>query len=87
MAEPEEQLAEEALNVVVAEKTQEVAILRQVHHKNVVRFIDACTKCPHLCIVTEYMTGGNLYDYLHKNRNVLELSQLLKFSIDVCKGM
>jgi serine/threonine protein kinase len=33
------------------------------------------------------MTGGSLYDYLHKNRNVLELSQLLKFAIDVCKGM
>lgn len=33
------------------------------------------------------MTGGSLYDYLHKNHNVLELSQLLKFAIDVCKGM
>ncbi|KEH43661.1 serine/threonine-protein kinase STY46 isoform X2 [Medicago truncatula] len=69
------------------EFTQEIAILRQVEHKNVVRFIGACTKCPHLCIVTEYMTGGSLYDYLHKNHNVLELSQLLKFAIDVCKGM
>ncbi|XP_019449744.1 PREDICTED: serine/threonine-protein kinase STY17-like [Lupinus angustifolius] len=59
---------------------------RQVHHKNVVGFIGACTKSPHLCIVTEYMTGGSLYDYLHKNQNVLELSQLLKFVIDVCKG-
>ncbi|KAK7283577.1 hypothetical protein RIF29_13178 [Crotalaria pallida] len=69
------------------EFVQEVAILRQVHHKNVVRFIGACTKSPHLCIVTEYMTGGSLYDYLHKNHNVLELSPLLKFAIDVCKGM
>ncbi|XP_019453355.1 PREDICTED: serine/threonine-protein kinase STY8-like isoform X2 [Lupinus angustifolius] len=69
------------------EFAQEVAILRQVHHKNVVRFIGACTKSPHLCIVTEYMTGGSLYDYLHKNHNVLELSLLLKFAIDVCKGM
>lgn len=33
------------------------------------------------------MTGGSLYDYLHKNHNVLELSPLLKFAIDVCKGM
>ncbi|XP_057423662.1 serine/threonine-protein kinase STY8-like isoform X2 [Lotus japonicus] len=69
------------------EFAQEVAILRQVHHENVVRFIGACTKCPHLCIVTEYMPGGSLYDYLHKNHNVLELSQLLKFALDVCKGM
>ncbi|CAJ1976964.1 unnamed protein product [Sphenostylis stenocarpa] len=34
-----------------------------------------------------YMPGGSLYDYVHKNHNVLELSQLLKFAIDVCKGM
>ncbi|XP_004496487.1 serine/threonine-protein kinase STY46-like isoform X2 [Cicer arietinum] len=81
-------LRSEQLNDALEDEfTQEVAILRQVHHKNVVRFIGACTKCPHLCIVTEYMTGGSLYDYLHKNHNVLELSQLLKFAIDVCKGM
>ncbi|KAK2404449.1 ACT protein tyrosine kinase family protein [Trifolium repens] len=81
-------LKSEQLNDALEDEfTQEVAILRQVRHKNVVRFIGACTNCPHLCIVTEYMTGGSLYDYLHKNRNVLELSQLLKFAIDVCKGM
>ncbi|KAJ4822911.1 hypothetical protein Tsubulata_025923 [Turnera subulata] len=59
----------------------------EVKHRNVVRFIGACTKSPHLCIVTEYMPGGSLYDYLHKNFNVLKLQQLLKFAIDVCKGM
>ncbi|XP_039071385.1 serine/threonine-protein kinase STY46-like isoform X1 [Hibiscus syriacus] len=69
------------------EFAQEVAILREVQHKNVVRFIGACTKSPHLSIVTEYMPGGSLYDYLHKNHKVLKLSQLLKFAIDVCKGM
>ncbi|XP_029126424.1 serine/threonine-protein kinase STY46 isoform X3 [Cajanus cajan] len=87
-------LRSEQLNDALEDEfAQEVAILRQVHHKNVVRFIGACTKCPHLCIVTvsvfcaEYMPGGSLYDYVHKNHNVLELSQLLKFAIDVCKGM
>ncbi|XP_019190421.1 PREDICTED: serine/threonine-protein kinase STY46-like isoform X2 [Ipomoea nil] len=69
------------------EFAQEVAILRQVQHKNVVRFIGACSKPPLLCIVTEYMPGGSLYDYLHRNHNTLKLSQLLRFAIDVCKGM
>ncbi|XP_062101111.1 serine/threonine-protein kinase STY8-like [Humulus lupulus] len=69
------------------EFAQEVAILREVHHRNVVRFIGACTKFPNLCIVTEFMPGGSLYDYLHKNHNVLKLPQLLKFAIDVCRGM
>ncbi|XP_038987634.1 serine/threonine-protein kinase STY8-like isoform X2 [Phoenix dactylifera] len=74
----------EALGVEFA---QEVMILREVYHRNVVRFIGACTKRPQLCIVTEYMTGGNLYDLLHKHHNVLELSLLLKFAIDISRGM
>jgi len=40
-----------------------------------------------LSFPAEYMPGGNLYDFLHKHNNVLELSQLLKFSIDISKGM
>ncbi|XP_026405312.1 serine/threonine-protein kinase STY8-like [Papaver somniferum] len=70
-----------------AEFAQEVTILREVQHKNVVRFIGACTKFPNLCIVTEYMPGGSLYDFLHKHHNVLGLGHLLEFAIDICKGM
>ncbi|CAO2834060.1 unnamed protein product [Amaranthus hypochondriacus] len=69
------------------EFAQEVAILREVQHENVVHFIGACTKSPDLCIVTEYMPGGSLYKYLHKNKRDLKLPELLKFAIDVSKGM
>lgn len=40
-----------------------------------------------LSLFAEYMPGGSLYEYLHKNRNDLKLAQLVKFAIDVCKGM
>lgn len=33
------------------------------------------------------MPRGSLYEYLHKNHLVLKLPQLLKFAVDVCKGM
>jgi serine/threonine protein kinase len=33
------------------------------------------------------MPGGNLYDYLHKCRNKLDLPRILKMAIDVSKGM
>ncbi|CAG7885934.1 unnamed protein product [Brassica rapa] len=69
------------------EFSQEVFIMRKVRHKNVVQFIGACTKPPHLCIVTEFMPGGSVYDYLHKQKGVFKLPALFKVAIDICKGM
>eukprot|EP00850_Spirogloea_muscicola_P011901 SM000075S21990 [mRNA] locus=s75:497603:502103:+ [translate_table: standard] len=69
------------------EFAQEVFIMRKVRHKNVVQFIGACTKPPNLSIVTEFMSGGSVYDYLHKQRAGVKLPMLLKVAIDVSKGM
>nr|GMD10911.1 serine/threonine-protein kinase STY46-like isoform X1 [Ipomoea batatas] len=66
---------------------QEIYILRKVRHKNVVQFIGACTRPPLLCIVTEYMSGGSVYDFLHKQKGVFKLPAILKVAIDVSKGM
>ncbi|KAK8622253.1 hypothetical protein V6N13_117176 [Hibiscus sabdariffa] len=35
----------------------------------------------------EFMSGGSVYDYLHKQRGVFKLPTLLKVAIDVSKGM
>ncbi|KAL6497932.1 Serine/threonine-protein kinase sty46 [Orobanche hederae] len=59
----------------------------KIRHKNVVQFIGACTRPPNLCIVTEYMSGGSLYDYLHKQKGIFKFPKLLKVAIDVSKGM
>lgn len=69
------------------EFAQEVYIMRKVRHKNVVQFIGACTRPPNLCIVTEYMSGGSVYDYLHKQKGTFKFPSLLKVAIDVSKGM
>ncbi|KAG8368040.1 hypothetical protein BUALT_Bualt15G0004100 [Buddleja alternifolia] len=69
------------------EFAQEVYIMRKVRHKNVVQFIGACTRPPHLCIVTEYMSGGSVYDYLHKQKGTFKLPALLKVAVDISKGM
>lgn len=37
--------------------------------------------------LAEYMSGGSLYDFVHKQHNVLNLITLLKFAVDVCRGM
>ncbi|CAI9769782.1 unnamed protein product [Fraxinus pennsylvanica] len=81
-------LKAERLNTELQKEfAQEVYIMRKVRHKNVVQFIGACTKPPNLCIVTEFMSGGSVYDYLHKQKGTFRLPSLLKVAIDVSKGM
>ncbi|XP_078161122.1 serine/threonine-protein kinase STY46-like [Carex rostrata] len=72
---------------MVREFGHEVGILRKVRHKNVVQFIGACTKLPNLCIVTEFMSGGSLYDHLHKHKAVINLPTLIRIALDIAKGM
>ncbi|GAB2224453.1 hypothetical protein Droror1_Dr00005213 [Drosera rotundifolia] len=72
---------------VLKEFFQEVNILRKIRHKNIVQFIGSCTQPPNLCIVTEFMARGNVYDFLHKQRGVFKLPSLLRAAIDVSQGM
>jgi serine/threonine protein kinase len=37
--------------------------------------------------ITEYMSGGSVYDFLHKQKGVFKLPSLLRVAIDVSKGM
>ncbi|XP_010531127.1 PREDICTED: serine/threonine-protein kinase STY17-like [Tarenaya hassleriana] len=72
---------------MLREFSQEVYIMRKIRHKNVVQFIGACTRSPNLCIVTEFMAQGSIYDFLHKQKGVFKLQTLLKVALDVSKGM
>lgn len=36
---------------------------------------------------SEFMSGGSVYDYLHKHKGSFKLPTLLKVAIDVSKGM
>lgn len=69
------------------EFAQEINIMRNLHHDNIVQFIGACTKAPNLCIVTEYVSGGSLFDILRKQKGGLDLQHLLAVAIHVSKGM
>ncbi|XP_044480260.1 serine/threonine-protein kinase STY46-like isoform X2 [Mangifera indica] len=69
------------------EFAQEVYIMRKLRHKNVVQFIGACTRPPRMCIVTEFMSGGSMYDLLQKQKGGFKLPSLLRIGIDVSMGM
>jgi len=66
---------------------QEVYIMRKVRHRNVVQFIGACTRQPNLYIVTDFMSGGSVYDYLHKKNSTFKLPEIVKVAMDISKGM
>lgn len=81
-------LKDEYLNEnVQREFAQEVYIMRKIRHKNVVQFIGACTRPPNLCIVTEFMAGGSVYDFLHTQKGHFDVPTILKTAIHVSKGM
>jgi serine/threonine protein kinase len=44
---------------------REVKIMSKIHHPNIVLFLGACLIKPNICLVMEYITGGNLFDYLN----------------------
>lgn len=81
-------LKDEYLNEnVQREFAQEVYIMRKIRHKNVVQFIGACTRPPNLCIVTEFMAGGSVYDFLHNKGGRIDVPAILKIATHVSKGM
>jgi len=63
---------------------REVENLRKGNHHNVVMFYGVCLKP--VCIVTEYMAGGNLYDLLHKQHSSQPLHAIIKMATDLAVG-
>ncbi|XP_062098169.1 serine/threonine-protein kinase CTR1 isoform X3 [Humulus lupulus] len=68
---------------------REVAIMKRVRHPNVVLFMGAVTKRPHLSIVTEYLPRGSLYRLIHRpaSGEILDQRRRLRMALDVAKGI
>ncbi|KAJ7965834.1 Protein kinase superfamily protein [Quillaja saponaria] len=68
---------------------REVAIMKRVRHPNVVLFMGAVTKRPHLSIVTEYLPRGSLYRLIHRpaSGEILDQRKRLRMALDVAKGI
>ncbi|GMJ15226.1 hypothetical protein like AT4G24480 [Hibiscus trionum] len=68
---------------------REVSIMKRVRHPNVVLFMGAVTKRPHLSIVTEYLPRGSLYRLIHRPTagETLDQRRRLRMALDVAKGI
>ncbi|CAA0832422.1 protein tyrosine kinase family protein [Striga hermonthica] len=65
----------------------EVRIMKRVRHPNVVLFMGAVTRPPHLSIVTEFLPRGSLYRLLHRPNNQLDERRRLRMALDAARGM
>lgn len=67
----------------------EISILSRLRHPNVILFLGACTRPPHLSMVTEYMEMGSLYYLIHLSGQKKKLSwrRRLKMIRDICRGL
>nr|CAI5868496.1 unnamed protein product [Callosobruchus analis] len=66
---------------------KEVAVLRSLHHNNVLRFIGVLYKERRLHLVTEYISGGTLTELLHDIAQPLPWEQRVSFAKDIAAGM
>lgn len=66
----------------------EIAIMSKMRHPNITLFMGACTEDPKsLCIVTEFVPKGNLFNMLHEPSIHLTSVQKLKMALDTAKAM
>eukprot|EP00906_Rhabdomonas_costata_P035991 RCo050532 len=72
---------------MVASFRREVKMLSTLRHEHIVVFRGACIEIPHMCIVTEYMSQGNLYTKLHNEEETLPWSLLIRWVRDIARGM
>lgn len=66
---------------------KEVAVLKSLNHKNVLKFIGVLYKEKRLHLVTEYVAGGSLKELLHDSGLPLTWPERISFAKDIACGM
>ncbi|RCN52504.1 SH2 domain protein [Ancylostoma caninum] len=66
----------------------EAAIMKDLHHKNLVQLLGVCTREAPFYIITEYMCNGNLLEYLRKSdRSKLPPTVLMYMATQIASAM
>uniref|UniRef100_A0AAY4ETA8 Mitogen-activated protein kinase kinase kinase 20 n=1 Tax=Denticeps clupeoides TaxID=299321 RepID=A0AAY4ETA8_9TELE len=66
----------------------EAEILSVLSHRNIIQFYGAVLEAPNYGIVTEYASGGSLYEYLSSPESEgMDMKQILTWALDIAKGM
>ena len=66
---------------------QEVSTIKSLRAPNIVQYLGSTFNPPDICIITEYMSRGSLYDILHNKMIVVEWPLILRMLSDTARGM
>ncbi|KAI3994981.1 hypothetical protein MKX01_019795 [Papaver californicum] len=67
---------------------QEVLLMKRLRHPNVVLFLGAVTSPQHLCIVTEFLPRGSLFQLLRRHTTTtLNWRRRVLMALDIARGM
>mmetsp|Transcript_4779 Transcript_4779/g.6670 ORF Transcript_4779/g.6670 Transcript_4779/m.6670 type:complete len:304 (+) Transcript_4779:1607-2518(+) len=79
-------LAEDA-EIALTQFRAEITLASMLNHDNVVKFLGACTKFPHLCLVMEYVPMKGLDKVLSDEALHISLRLAVNFIWDIAKGL
>eukprot|EP00027_Filamoeba_sp_ATCC50430_P000285 CAMPEP_0168556248 /NCGR_PEP_ID=MMETSP0413-20121227/8776_1 /TAXON_ID=136452 /ORGANISM="Filamoeba nolandi, Strain NC-AS-23-1" /LENGTH=632 /DNA_ID=CAMNT_0008587171 /DNA_START=113 /DNA_END=2008 /DNA_ORIENTATION=+ len=67
---------------------KEIETLSQLRHINIVQMYGFCKKDNYICLVTEFVRGGNLAHCLSDHENFyLDFALQIELSLSICRGM
>eukprot|EP00727_Mastigamoeba_balamuthi_P013528 m51a1_g8799 putative pas domain-containing protein tyrosine kinase (1036) ;mRNA; r:248354-253665 len=66
---------------------EEVLLLHKHHHPNLLMLMGYCETRNELLVVTEFMEGGTLADYLRREKRSVDMYSLVAMAFDVLKGI
>ncbi|RLW05830.1 hypothetical protein DV515_00004653 [Chloebia gouldiae] len=73
----------------IADLKKEIEILRNLYHDNIVKYKGICTEDggSGIKLIMEFLPSGSLKEYLPRNKNKINLKQLLRYAVQICRGM
>lgn len=75
---------------LVKQFIEEIILMSTLRCPNVVMFLGACTRVPHLCMVLEYCEYGSLHDFLKAGARhgiKISMSLIFRFALDIARGV
>lgn len=72
---------------IIQDFCSEAEIMRKLRHPSLTLFLGVSIQHPWLCIVTEFVSRGSLFDILHDESNAMTWTKALGMAKDIAQGV